>query len=86
MFKVTDYAALKDSWYWKPIFGVLFEWPLKTGFTVFSHFRGMYRVLYITPEFAVGAQNILLDLADRVGKWWAGDKNSTRLLVITSEI
>ena len=29
------WPALSDNWYWKPIFGVLFEWPLKTGFTVF---------------------------------------------------
>ena len=26
--------ALSDNWYLKPIFGVLSEWPLKTGFTV----------------------------------------------------
>ena len=26
--------ALSDNWPWKPIFGLLFEWPLKTGFTV----------------------------------------------------
>ena len=28
------WPALSDNWSWKPIFGLLFEWPLKTGFTV----------------------------------------------------
>ena len=28
------WSALCDNWYWKPIFGVLFEWSPKTGFTV----------------------------------------------------
>ena len=28
------WPSLSDYWYWKPIFRVLFEWPLKTGFTV----------------------------------------------------
>ena len=28
------WPALSDNQYWKPFFGVLFEWPLKTGFTV----------------------------------------------------
>ena len=36
MFIVTEYAALSDKRSWKPIFGLLFEWPLKTGFTVLS--------------------------------------------------
>ena len=30
------WPALSDNLYWKPIFGVLFEWPLKTGFTVYD--------------------------------------------------
>ena len=30
------WPALSDIRYWKPIFGVLFEWPLKTGFTVWN--------------------------------------------------
>ena len=28
------WPAICDNWYWKTIFGVIFEWPLKTGFTV----------------------------------------------------
>ena len=28
------WPALSDNWSWKPIFGLPFEWPLKTGFTV----------------------------------------------------
>ena len=28
------WPALSDNWSWKLIFGLLFEWPLKTGFTV----------------------------------------------------
>ena len=28
------WPAFSDNQYWKPIFGVHFEWPLKTGFTV----------------------------------------------------
>ena len=28
------WPALSDNWSWKPIFGLVFEWPLKTGFTV----------------------------------------------------
>ena len=28
------WPALSNNWYRKPIFGVLFEWPLKAGFTV----------------------------------------------------
>ena len=30
------WPALSDNWYGKPIFGVLFEWPLKTGLAVFE--------------------------------------------------
>ena len=28
------WAALSDNKYWKPMFAICFEWPLKTGFTV----------------------------------------------------
>ena len=28
------WPALSDNWSWKPIFGLLFGWSLKTGFTV----------------------------------------------------
>ena len=28
--------ALKDNWSWKKKIGFLFEWPLKTGFTVLT--------------------------------------------------
>ena len=30
------WSALSDNQYWKPSFGVLLEWLLKTGFTVFE--------------------------------------------------
>ena len=30
------WPALSNIRYWKTIFCVLFEWPLKTGFTVFK--------------------------------------------------
>ena len=30
------WPALSNIWFWKPSFGLLFEWPLKTGFTVFN--------------------------------------------------
>ena len=30
------WPALSDNWSWKPSFGLHFEWPLKTGFTVFN--------------------------------------------------
>ena len=30
------WPALSDNWSWKSIFGILFEWLLKTGFTVFN--------------------------------------------------
>ena len=33
--------ALSNNWYLKPIFGVLFVWPLKTGFTVSSFIMSM---------------------------------------------
>ena len=29
------WPTLSDNWYWKPIFGVLFWWPLKTGFSIY---------------------------------------------------
>ena len=32
----TFWPALSDNWSWKPILGLLFEWPLKTGFTICS--------------------------------------------------
>ena len=31
------WPALSNNRSWKPIFGLLFEWPLKTGFTVFHY-------------------------------------------------
>ena len=33
------WSALSNNWSWKPIFGILFEWRLKTGFTVKSFFK-----------------------------------------------
>ena len=30
------WPAFSDNRYWTPIFGLLFEWPLNTGFTVFD--------------------------------------------------
>ena len=30
------WPALSDDRYWKPIFGLLFEWPLKKGVAVLS--------------------------------------------------
>ena len=29
------WPALSDNWSWNPVVGLLFEWPLKTGLTVF---------------------------------------------------
>ena len=31
------WPALSANQSWKPIFGLLFEWPLKTGFTVYAN-------------------------------------------------
>ena len=36
------WPALSNIRYWKPIFVVLFEWPLKTGFTVIYIFSCLY--------------------------------------------
>ena len=33
------WPALSDNWSWKPNFGLFFEWPLKTGFTVFDRWK-----------------------------------------------
>ena len=33
------WPALRDNPSWKPIFDLLFEWPLKTGFTVFDNYH-----------------------------------------------
>ena len=35
----SAWPALSDNWYWKPIYSVLYEWPLKTGFTVHVEWR-----------------------------------------------
>ena len=39
------WPALSDNWSWKPNFGLLFEWPLKTGFTVF--FRKIFLYVHL---------------------------------------
>ena len=45
------WSALSDNRYWKPIFGLLFEWRLKTGFTVTPSKKFLYKLKFLAVIF-----------------------------------
>ena len=47
------WPALSDNRSWKPIFGLLFEWPLKTGFTVLVLFHEYLTLSLLVVTFVV---------------------------------
>ena len=49
------WPALSNNWSWKPIFGLPFEWPLKTGYTVplFGSGWGLVYQFYLVPGYLV---------------------------------
>ena len=44
------WPALSNIWSWKLIFGLLFEWPLKTGFTVFCSQYFLSKDMFWLPK------------------------------------
>ena len=65
------WPALSDNWSWKPIFGVLFEWPLQTGFTIYG---SPYKILVLITYAKQPPLNINLDVSSRARNLIFGQK------------
>ena len=60
------WPALSEYRYWKPIFGVHSEWPLKTGFTVVLIAYAQKPLTNVYPHVSGGATYVTIAILVRV--------------------
>ena len=64
------WPALSNNWSWKPIFGLLFEWPLSKGFTVFPSKRLLVACWYSLQANRTQIRNYKTSILIRIQFIW----------------